>query len=195
MYRLHVLSQRDEKVIQYLLCHHWEADILMCACAALGACLIYGLHGLFYFHNLIPPSSALSAPLEQEIFSPRTTRSHIQRRRRRRRRYLVNISLQIHGQIPLFEWRSQKRSRGQTIAHFTLISWGVQTRRSLPPHPTSRRPSPPTWSEHWYRATELQMPPIRLGDRSEVLSGPLHDITVAGSWWKDEMFLRVAQCH
>lgn len=98
MYCMHVLSQRDEKVIQYLLCHHWEADILMGACAALGACLIYGLHGPFYSHNLIPPSSALSAPLEQEIFSPRTTRSHILRRRR----HLVNISLQIHGQIPLW---------------------------------------------------------------------------------------------
>lgn len=73
------------------------------------------------------------------------------------RRYLVNISLQIHGQIPLFEWRSQRPGRGQTIAHFTIISCGVQARRFLPPH----RPSPPTWSEHWYRATELQMPPIR----------------------------------
>lgn len=193
MYHMHVLSQRDEKVIQYLLCHHWEADILMGACAALGACLIYGLHGPFYSHNLILPSSALSAPLEQEILSPRTTRSHIQRRRRR---HLVNISLQIHGQIPLFEWRSRKCGRGQTITHFSLIFCGVQARRSLhPPHLTSRRPSPPTWSEQWYRATELQMPPIRPGDRSEVLSGPLHDITVAGSWWKDEMFLRVAQCH
>lgn len=192
MYRMHALRQRDEKVIQYLLCHHWEAGISLGACAALGACLIYGLHGPFYSHNLIPPSSALSAPIEQEIFSPRTTRSHIQRWRR----HLVNISLQIHGQIPLFEWRSRKRGRAQTIAHFTLISCGVQERRSLrPPHLTSRRPFPPTWSEHWYRATELQMPPIRPGDRSEVLSGPLHDITVAGSWWKDEMFLRVAQCH
>lgn len=133
---MRVLSQRDEKVIQYLLCHHWEADILMGACAALGACLIYGLHGPFYSHNLIPLSSALSAPLEQEIFSPRTTRSDTQRQRR----HLVNISLQIHGQIPLFEWRSRKRGRGQTIAHFTLISCRAQARPLLTPPPSPHLP-------------------------------------------------------
>lgn len=53
---------------------------------------------------------------------------------------------------------------------FSLISWGIVC-LSLLPHLIPVSP-PSARSEQRYRAMELQMPPIRLGDRSEALGGP-----------------------
>lgn len=173
-------------MIWYLLCHQWEASSLRVDCAA-RACLIYAYHRPFYSDNLIL-SSALSAPHLPEISSPHTNRSCIQQQR-----YLVNISSQIHSQIPPFKRQSWKSNWGQTITLLCLISWGALCYFLLP-HLIPASP-PSTWSERRYRTTELQMPLIRLGDRSEALSGPLHDITVTWSWWKDKLFEIVAHGH
>lgn len=152
------------------------------------ACLIYAYHGPFYSDNLIPLSSALSAPHLQEICSPHTNRSCVQQQC-----YLVNNSLQTHSQILLFKRQSWKSNWGQTITLLCLISWGAVCYFMLP-HLIPASP-PSSWSQWWYRTAELQMPLIRLGDRSEALSVPLRDITVTWSWWKDKLFEIVAEDH
>lgn len=87
----------------------------------------------------------------------------------------------------LFSSGRAEKAAGDKQSHSSvLFPWSL----------TSSLPAPPSaWSERWYRTMELQMPPIRLGERSEALSVPLHDITVAWSWWKDKLSERVAQCH
>lgn len=136
------LCKRDERVIPYLLCRQREARSLRVDCAAL-ACLIYAHHGPFYSDNLIPLSSALSAPHLQEICSPHTNRSCVQQQR-----YLVNISSQTHSQIPLFKRQSWKSNCGQTITRLCLISWGAVCYFMLP-HLIPASP-PSSWSQWWY---------------------------------------------
>lgn len=96
-------------------------------------------------------------------FTPHADRSDIQQRRR----HLVNISLHKHRQIPLFEKKKKKSSWEQAITLSpVLFSSSRLPRLLLPASPPSAR------SERRYRTTELQMPPIRPGVRSEALSGP-----------------------